>query len=437
MGKGQQGQVMSPVGKDITYTWDEIKKHNGRYDKWLVIENGVYDVTHWMSKHPGGFKVLSHYGGEDATEAFVAFHPDKKLVRKYMKPLCIGTVEDKSPKSKLVTDMEALRVKAEAMGLFKANMWFYAAHLGHILAAEVLAWAVLWCFGVGWLPYLLATVLLTVEQAQSSWFLHDLGHLSVFRKSRWNHLLQYFVTGALKGASCHWWNYRHYQHHAKPNIIRKDPDIKMPYLFVLGDKQPVTWGSKKRKYVLPFNYQQIYFFFTLPPLLMTLYFHYEYFAHVIRKKLWKDLAWMSVFFVKHTLLFGLLLGGWGVFLNYMLIKFLESNWFVWTSQMNHIPMEIDHDQRKEWLPAQLHATCDVESSFFNDWFTGHLNFQIEHHLFPTMPRHNLHKIAPDVKALCEKHNICYQTKSLSQAFADIVRSLKHSGQLWYDAYHHT
>ena len=50
------------------------------------------------------------------------------------------------------------------MGLFRANPWFYAAHLGHILAAEVLAWLVLWQFGVGWLPYLLASVLLTVEQ---------------------------------------------------------------------------------------------------------------------------------------------------------------------------------------------------------------------------------------------------------------------------------
>lgn len=29
-------------------------------------------------------------------------------------------------------------------------------------------------------------------------------------------------------------------------------------------------------------------------------------------------------------------------------------------------------------PLQLAATCNVEQSFFNDWFSGHLNFQIEH-----------------------------------------------------------
>ena len=46
--------------------------------------------------------------------------------------------------------------------------------------------------------------------------------------------------------------------------------------------------------------------------------------------------------------------------------------------MNHIPMEIDKDQDKDWFTAQLDATCNVHQSAFNDWFTGHLNFQIEH-----------------------------------------------------------
>lgn len=30
------------------------------------------------------------------------------------------------------------------------------------------------------------------------------------------------------------------------------------------------------------------------------------------------------------------------------------------------------------LPLQLQATCNVHKSAFNDWFSGHLNFQIEH-----------------------------------------------------------
>ncbi len=57
---------------------------------------------------------------------------------------------------------------------------------------------------------------------------------------------------------------------------------------------------------------------------------------------------------------------------------MESHWFVWVSQSNHIPMEIEEDRRLPWFRMQLQATCDVQKGAFNDWFTGHLNFQIEH-----------------------------------------------------------
>lgn len=42
-------------------------------------------------------------------------------------------------------------------------------------------------------------------------------------------------------------------------------------------------------------------------------------------------------------------------------------------------------------------------------------------LFPTMPRHNFHKVAPLVKSLCAKHGIRYQEKPLLRALQDIVR----------------
>jgi hypothetical protein len=38
----------------------------------------------------------------------------------------------------------------------------------------------------------------------------------------------------------------------------------------------------------------------------------------------------------------------------------------------------DDDIKSSWFRTQLKATCNIEKSHFNDWFTGHLNFQIEH-----------------------------------------------------------
>ncbi|KAG8131113.1 putative Fatty acid desaturase 1 protein, partial [Naja naja] len=69
----------------------------------------------------------------------------------------------------------------------------------------------------------------------------------------------------------------------------------------------------------------------------------------------------------------------------------------------------------------LSATCNVDHSWFNDWFTGHLNFQIEHHLFPTMPRHNYYKVAPLVKSLCASM-VCTMSASPSSQLLQIYCS---------------
>ncbi|XP_072645523.1 acyl-CoA (8-3)-desaturase-like [Canis lupus baileyi] len=173
-----------------------------------------------------------------------------------------------------------------------------------------------------------------------------------------------------------------------------------------------------------------------PPALLPLYFQWYIFYFVIQRKKWVDLAWMITFYARIFLTYVPFLGLKGVLGLFFMVRFLESIWFVWVTQMNHIPMHIDYDRNMDWVSTQLRATCNVHRSAFNDWFSGHLNFQIEHHLFPTMPRHNYYKVAPLVQSLCAKHGIGYQSKPLLSAFADIIYSLKESGQLWLDAYLH-
>ncbi|NXR32140.1 FADS1 desaturase, partial [Zosterops hypoxanthus] len=375
-------------------------------------------------------------------DAFVAFHVDKVLVSKYLKPLQIGELAPDQPSieptknERLVKDFRELRSTVERMGLLEPNQLFFFLLLAHILLLDTAAWLVLFYFGTSLLPFVFSLLLLTISQVQASWLQHDLGHLSVFRKTKWNHLLHKFVMCHLIGASAKWWTLLHSQHHAKPNCFHKDPDIDMhPFLFTLGKKLSVELGIKKKKY-MPYNHQHKYFFITLPPLLFPTYFHYHTFYIAYTKKYWVDLAWMLTFYIRFFSTYGSLLGAKTLNSLISLHRMLESSWFVWVSQMNHIPMDIDYDKNLDWVSTQLQATCNVEQSLFNDWFTGHLNFQIEHHLFPTMPRHNYWKVAPLVKSLCAKHGIEYQCKPLLTAFADIVHSLKSSGELWHDAYLH-
>ncbi|NXF30078.1 FADS2 desaturase, partial [Nyctibius bracteatus] len=412
MGKGGEkgGESGEPEAQIRFYTWEEIQKHNLRTDKWLVIERKVYNVTKWAYRHPGGQRVISHCAGEDATDAFQAFHINPTLVQKFLKPLLIGELapgepsHDRDKNSQLVEDFRTLRKTAEDMKLFRANPLFFSLYLAHIIALEVLAWLMVSYFGTGWITTLILACFLTTSQAQAGWLQHDFGHLSVFKKSSWNHIVHKFVIGHLKGASANWWNHRHFQHHAKPNIFKKDPDVNMLHIFVLGDTQPVEYGKKKLKY-LPYNHQHEYFF------LSELFLHTSRLHVVSPAAPCKPTLFTSCPALRYPV---------SCFSPVCFERFLESHWFVWVTQMNHIPMEIDCEKHRDWLSSQVAATCNIEQSFFNDWFTGHLNFQIEHHLFPTMPRHNFWKVKPLVKSLCAKYGVQYEEKPLGKAFVDIV-----------------
>ncbi|XP_012667875.1 fatty acid desaturase 2-like protein FADS2P1 [Otolemur garnettii] len=239
-----------------------------------------------------------------------------------------------------------------------------------------------------------------------------------------------------EGLSQNWWNNRHSQHHVKTNIYPKDPDINMGPLFLLGDSQPVKYGKKKIKYI-DYERQHLYFYMVELPLLTSVYLNIRSMQRMYRTRDWGDIAWVSSFYIRHFLTFGPFYGVFGTLLLIYLVKFLESPWITYITQMSHIPMKMSTEENQDWLSTQVRATCNVEQSIFNDWFTGHLNFQIEHHLFPTMPRHNYHKVAPLVRSLCAKHGLQYVNKPMLKAFADIPRALKKSAALWKETYYET
>jgi len=63
MGKGGPGVDSA----ERVYTWDEVRQHDSTSDKWLVINNDVYNISEWAKRHPGGFRIISHYAGQDAS----------------------------------------------------------------------------------------------------------------------------------------------------------------------------------------------------------------------------------------------------------------------------------------------------------------------------------------------------------------------------------
>ncbi len=57
---------------------------------------------------------------------------------------------------------------------------------------------------------------------------------------------------------------------------------------------------------------------------------------------------------------------------------------------------------------------------------GGLNYQIEHHLFPSMPRPNLRKVQPLVRDYCAEHGVPYTEVGLFESYGIVVRYLNHA-----------
>uniref|UniRef100_A0A8D0DKB7 Cytochrome b5 heme-binding domain-containing protein n=1 Tax=Salvator merianae TaxID=96440 RepID=A0A8D0DKB7_SALMN len=225
-------------------------------ERWLVIDRKVYDISRFCHQHPGGYRVISHYAGQDATDAFTAFHLHRVQVSKYLSSLLIGELAPDEPSSEpnknvsVLKDFRELRSTVEKMDLLKPNIFFFFLMFLHIVVLDVAAWLTIWYFGDSLIPFFVGVALFTTAQAQMSWFQHDLGHLSVFGTSKWNHRSHKILMGLMKGMAAQWWNNLHFQHHAKPNCFRKDPDLNMhPIVFALGKKlaTEVCFTARKDK----------------------------------------------------------------------------------------------------------------------------------------------------------------------------------------------
>jgi fatty acid desaturase/predicted heme/steroid binding protein len=406
-------------------TRSEIASHNSAKSAWIIIDGNVYDVTEFARRHPGGDRILHLFAGQDASDAFHSFHIVPERPRAMMNKFLVGRVTDGAACATL-DDFRALRAQLQSERMFDARPMFFLGWFCHIVALEVAA-ALVAHAGAGWPGFVLCAVLLGISQIQAGWLQHDFGHLAVF-KSIWANDWAHNVTiMALKGASAQWWKTRHNRHHAKTNVLGADPDIDNDPLFLLGARMV----DQRRGWRLS-RHQHLYWYFLGPPLVTTLLFIYQNLKFVQRRRLHAEKLWIVGYFLRFALTFGTAYGVLGCIALYFSMRLIESNWFTWVTSMSHLPMQIDNDDAScndDWISHTVKTTQNLSGGTFNDWFTGHLNYQVEHHLFPTMPRHNYPLVAPRVAALCAKHGLPLRTRTMWQAATDVVDALEASAKL--------
>lgn len=157
----------------LEFSREEVKKHNVKEDCWLIIENKVYNVTDFVSSHPGGELLILDVAGRDVTDPFLANH-SIRVVEKYLPMFHIGSVSDP------IDPPEEVKRYRKLFQKFKDENWFQTDYTFYY---KMLVWyAFLFCSSVYCIyqdrPYW-AAVFMGMFWQQIAFAGHDVGHNSI------------------------------------------------------------------------------------------------------------------------------------------------------------------------------------------------------------------------------------------------------------------
>lgn len=81
------------------------------------------------------------------------------------------------------------------------------------------------------------------------------------------------------------------------------------------------------------------------------------------------------------------------------------------------------DQRPDFWKLQVTTTRNVTSNWFVDWFCGGLQYQVDHHLFPMLPRHNLAQVHVLVESFCKEQGLSYHEADMYTGTVEVLSHL--------------
>jgi fatty acid desaturase len=323
------------------------------------------------------------------------------------------------------SDYAALLAEIRRAGLLDRRPVYYTVKTAASVALLVAAWAFFVLLGDSWWQVATAAGL-AFAFAQFGFLTHDAGHRQIFRSRRANHLIGILTGNLAVGLAFGWWVDKHHRHHAHPNQEGLDPDIGGNNLAYTSSQ---VRGRRSLGRLLARHQGALFF-----PMLLLL-------AVDLRVSSGKALARPGYRRrVPETLLFGLHIAAY-LTVVFLVLSPLTALAFIVVHQgllglylgsvfaPNHKGMPIlSRDDDSDFLRRQVLTARNVRGGRLIDMLLGGLNYQIEHHLFPSMPRPSLRHAQPLVRAFCDKHDLPYAQTSLVDSYRQALRHLRIVGR---------
>lgn len=309
-------------------------------------------------------------------------------------------------------------------GLLDRQATSYAGSGVATVVALAAGWAAFVVIGDSWWQIAVAAVLAVIF-TQVGFLVHDAGHRQIFASRRANAIIGVPLATLGIGLSYRWWVHDHNRHHAHPNEPGRDPGIDF------GALAFTTAQASERGRLAQFAYRyQAQFFF--PLLLLTALSLHVYSARYLLRCDLGARAWERTLFAAHFV-------GYIAALVWVLSP-IKAMVFVVVQQAlfglyvgcsiapNHKGMAmLDADDHGDFVWRQVVTSRNIRYGRLVHFIFGGLNFQIEHHLFPSMPRSNLRRAQPIIQRFCEEYSLVYTETGLLASYTQALSHLRSVG----------
>jgi fatty acid desaturase len=316
-------------------------------------------------------------------------------------------------------DYADLKRRIVDAGLLRKQLGYYLMNTAIRLSLLAVSIAVLLLFDAFWVQALNA-VFMAFAFTQIGYLGHDAGHRQVFEGAKKNDYFGLAINTVL-GLSRSWWVDTHNQHHVSPNDLERDPHTALP-IFAFSDEQARGKTGKLRSIV---GYQAFYFF---PVLLLegigVRAASIQYLLADRTARRWIELTAMALHFTVYLALVFYALQPIHALLFIVIHQSMFGLYMGSVFAPNHKGMPtIDAASELDFLRKQVLTSRDVKGHAVTDFVYGGLNYQIEHHLFPSMPRNKLGEAQVIVRQFCIERNIPYKESGAIESHREILSFL--------------
>ena len=311
-------------------------------------------------------------------------------------------------------------------GLLERRSRYYIWKIAITAGLLVAGWAAFVLVGNSWWQLAVAAFL-AVMFTQVGFLGHDAGHRQIYGSRRANYVLGILLGNLGIGLSYGWWVSKHNRHHANPNTEGADPDIMLSVLAFTTTQARTSRGLAR----LAFRFQAYLFF---PMLLLEAVSLHTSSIRALASRAARYRAWEVALLVIHvagylTVVF-LVLSPVKAVVFIVVQQGLFGLYLGSSFAPNHKGMPIlDGTDQIDFLRRQVLTSRNVRGGWLTDFALGGLNYQIEHHLFPSMPRPNLRHSQSLIAAFCEQLDLPYCETSLVGSYAQALRYLNAVGRL--------